>query len=199
MTTPAQPSTDEAQRSGMRPRTATVTLAATRELIAEIGFDALRTELVAQRAGISKATLYRWWPNKVALVMDAIEDIVSTRVPTFASDDAREDLRCSLRALFAFANTEGPRRVMTNLTASALHEPELASALRTFRRRQSAALEAIVHRGVEAGELRDDIDAKVAVQQLVGPMWYRMLVTGEALPPRLADTLVDQLWSGISA
>jgi AcrR family transcriptional regulator len=68
-------------------------LQAANELLESEGFAAVTVEAIAERAGVSKATVYRWWPNRAAVVMDGFLSIVSSEVPFPHTGRAREDIR----------------------------------------------------------------------------------------------------------
>ena len=156
-------------------------------------------EAIAERAGVSKATIYRWWPNRAAVVMDGFLSTVSSEVPFPHTGHAREDIRIHMRRLAeAFSGKMG--RTVAALIAEGQTDPELAEALRSrwLSVRRAEARE-ILELGIERGELRDDIDLEVAVDVLYGPIYYRMLVGHAQLEGDFADALADHIFSGLAA
>jgi AcrR family transcriptional regulator len=156
-------------------------------------------EAIAERAGVSKATVYRWWPNRAAVVMDGFLSIVSSEVPFPHTGHAREDIRIHMRRLAeAFSGKIG--RTVAALIAEGQSDPELAQALRSrwLSVRRTEARE-ILELGIERGELRDDIDLEVAVDVLYGPIYYRMLVGHGPLDDDFADALADHVFAGLAA
>src|ERR687897_3366067 len=193
---------DPQARSPGRPRSERAhraILQAANELLESEGFAALTVEAIAERAGVSKATIYRWWPNKAAVVMDSFLSMVSSEVPFPHTGHAGEDLRLHMRMLAeAFGGTMG--RTVAVLIAEGQADPELAEALRSrwLSVRRTEAKE-ILELGIERGELRDDLDPEVAVDVLYGPIYYRMLVGHAPLDEDFANTLADHVFAGLRA
>src|ERR671914_364061 len=105
-------------------------LQAANDLLESEGFAAVTMEAIAERAGVSKATVYRWWPNRAAVVMDGFLSIVSSEVPFPHTGRAREDIRIHMRRLSeAFSGKIG--RTVAALIAEGQSDPELAEALRS--------------------------------------------------------------------
>ncbi len=159
----------------------------------------MTVEAIAERAGVSKATIYRWWPNKAAIVMDGFLSMVSAEVPFPHTGHAREDIRIHMRRLAeAFGGKMG--RTVAALIAEGQADPELAEALRSrwLSVRRAEARE-ILELGIKRGELRDDIDLEVAVDVLYGPIYYRMLVGHAPLGGDFGDVLADHVFSGLAA
>ena len=174
-------------------------LQAANELLESEGFAAVTVEAIAERAGVSKATVYRWWPNRAAVVMDGFLSIVSSEVPFPHTGHAREDIRIHMRRLAeAFSGKIG--RTVAALIAEGQSDPELAEALRSrwLSVRRAEARE-ILELGIERGELREDLDLEVAVDVLYGPIYYRMLVGHAPLDDDFADALADHIFAGLAA
>src|ERR671917_2149251 len=172
-------------------------LQAANDLLESEGFAAVTVEAIAERAGVSKATVYRWWPNKAAVVMDGFLSTVSSEVPFPHTGHAREDIRLHMRRLTgAFGGRMG--RTVAALIAEGQADPELAEALRSrwLSVRRTEAKE-ILELGIERGELREDLDPEVAVDILYGPIYYRMLVGHAPLGEDFADTLADHVFAGL--
>jgi AcrR family transcriptional regulator len=156
-------------------------------------------EAIAERAGVSKATVYRWWPNRAAVVMDGFLSTVSSQVPFPHTGRAREDIRLHMRRLTeAFGGRMG--HTVAALIAEGQADPELAEALRSrwLSVRRTEARE-ILELGIARGELREDLDLEVAVDVLYGPIYYRLLVGHAPLDEDLADALVKQIFAGLGA
>ena len=193
---------DPQARSPGRPRSERAhraILQAANDLLESEEFAAVTVEAIAERAGVSKATVYRWWPNRAAVLMDGFLSIVSSRVPFPHTGRAREDIRIHMRRLAeAFSGKIGS--TVAALIAEGQSDPELAEALRSrwLSVRREEARE-ILELGIERGELRDDIDPEVAVDVLYGPIYYRMLVGHAPLDDEFADTLADNVFAGLAA
>jgi AcrR family transcriptional regulator len=187
---PGRPRSERARRA---------ILQAANELLEGEGFAAVTVEAIAERAGVSKATVYRWWPNRAAVVMDGFLSTVSSEVPFPHTGHAREDIRLHMQRLTeAFGGKMG--RTVAALIAEGQTDPELAEALRsrwlTVRRAEARE---ILELGIERGEFREDLDLEVAVDVLYGPIYYRMLVGHAPLDEAFADALADQVFAGLGA
>jgi AcrR family transcriptional regulator len=118
---PGRPRSERARRAILR---------AANELLEGEGFAAVTVEAIAERAGVSKATIYRWWPNRAAVVMDGFLSTVSSEVPFPHTGHAQEDIRIHMRRLAeAFSDKIG--RTVAALIAEGQSDPELAEALRS--------------------------------------------------------------------
>ena len=187
---PGRPRSERARRA---------ILQAANELLDGEGFAAVTVEAIAERAGVSKATVYRWWPNRAAVVMDGFLSIVSSEVPFPHTGHAREDIRIHMRRLAeAFSGKIG--RTVAALIAEGQTDPELAEALRSrwLSVRRAEARE-ILELGIERGQLREDLNAEVAVDVLYGPIYFRMLVGHAPLEGDFADALADHIFAGLAA
>lgn len=189
-----------AARAPGRPRDPQVDraiLAATLELLGEDGFDRLSIEAVAARAGVGKTTVYRRWPSKIKLVVDALT-AMKPPTPTVIADEVstREAL---VRAMGGFTKPhEGSAaRVMAGLVDAMLRNEELAEAVRTVLVAQrERGLIAVIDRGKQRGEIRPDVDARVMVDLLGGPVVLRRLITGAPVNQRLIRSIVDLVLDG---
>jgi AcrR family transcriptional regulator len=147
---------------------------------------------------VSKATIYRWWPSKAAVVMDAFLAGTSPRMPFPDTGSTREDLRRQMRSVIRLFNQPATSRPFVALIAGSQHDPELAAALRErFIASRRAAASEVFARGVERGELRPDLDIDLAIDALYGALYYRLLVSGAPLTARYADRLLEQFYPAL--
>jgi AcrR family transcriptional regulator len=171
-------------------------LTATTDLLAEGGYGALTIEGVAARAGVGKATIYRWWPTKAALVIEAVS--LALPMPTQTdTGDLRHDLLIAVRrVVHAFARTP-TGAVIPALAADVMSDPQLAELFRNqlIRPRRSAVVE-VLRRAAARGELPPDVDIDVLLDVYAGAVFYRVLVSGEPVTDRLAEQLVGLLLDG---
>jgi AcrR family transcriptional regulator len=189
-----------AARAPGRPRDPQVDraiLAATLELLAEDGFDGLSIEAVAARARVGKTTVYRRWPSKIPLVVDALTQM-KTPTPAVVAEDTptREAL---VRAMSGFTKPhEGSAaRVLAGLVDAMSRNEELAQAVRSVLvTERERGLVAVIERGKQRGEIRPDVDPRVMVDLLGGPVVLRRLITGGPVNQRLALAIVDLVMDG---
>jgi AcrR family transcriptional regulator len=179
-----------------RPRQAAID--ATLELIAEQGIRGLTTNAVAERAGISKATMYRRWRSKDELVVDAVAALVSEiTVPDTGS--TRADVLALMRGAVELYGASIEARVMPSLVDAISRDADLARAFREgFLAARRDALRAVLARGVERGDLRADLDVELALDLLGGPIFYRLLITGGPIDDRLAEGVTELLMRGFA-
>lgn len=183
----------DASRRSERSRQAI--LDASMELVGEVGYNKLTIEAIASRAGVGKQTIYRWWPSKAAVLLDAFLSVVHGNgyddgIPD--TGDVEADLKAVLRATvdeFTDATFEAPYRALAVAGAS---DADLARdfverlqgpGLRVYRRRLSAAQ--------EAGQIAGDLDLDLAVELLLSPFQQRWLTRSGPLTYEFTDSLVE--------
>lgn len=163
------------------------------------GLAAVTVEAIAARAGVSKATIYRWWPNKAAVVADAFLELTAPEIGFVDTGSVRSDLKDQMNKL-ARAFSGGAGRAIAALVGEAQEDPTVAEAFRT--RWISARREAtrdVLRRAVERGQLRGDLDLEVAMDALYGPIYYRLLVGHAPLTEEFVGALADQLMVGLES
>ncbi|ULP38976.1 TetR/AcrR family transcriptional regulator [Mycolicibacterium rufum] len=174
-------------------------LRATSALIEERGLRAMTTDDIAGRSGVSKATIYKWWPNKYAVAVDAFlsaMDMASTDPDTGL---AHNDFQIVLRGIMEFYRGPGGR-TFAQLIGEAQNDSAIATELRNHLMQTRRDIgRTIWDRGVARGELRPDIDREIAVDLVFGPALYRLLTTDAALDDAAADAIVDAAMRGLSA
>jgi AcrR family transcriptional regulator len=167
-----------AKRPG-RPRTAGVDealLEATLQLAGEVGINGMSMDDLAERAGVSKTTIYRRWRSKEALVLDALAhairpfDLVDT-------GSLRGDLELYLRELGRRMETGRTSDVLPDLISAAARDAALRESLDEWVRHRRQPLGTILGRGVERGELAPDADLDTVIDALIGAFMYRRLLT----------------------
>ena len=190
-------------RAPGRPRSADADraiLRATVDLLAEEGYAGVTMEGVACRAGVGKATVYRRWPSKSSLVVDAVTTCRESGCPPPDTGSTRDDLLHFVRALRDHLRTSDAGRVLPALVAELAHNPDLAAAFRDgfVQPRRARVLEA-VRRGVEWGEVRPDVDAELIADGVTALLQHRFLITGMEIDDDLPERVIDTLWRGIAA
>ena len=167
---------------------------ATLELLADIGYAALTIEAVATRAGVGKATLYRRWPGKVQLVVDAVRTLSEQPDPD-TSAGVRDELVELLEAVRRKSGSSLAGRIFPRLIGDSAENPEF---MRRYREQvldpRRDRFRTALLRGVEQGLVRTDVDTDHAIDLLVGPMAYRNLIRNDPAPgPDLAARIVDDV------
>jgi AcrR family transcriptional regulator len=173
-------------------------MAAALDLFAESGPDGLAIEQVAALAGVGKATIYRRWPGKEELLVDALGTL-RAELPVPQGRSVRADLTALLSAIYAEAGD--PRRARLSALARGDEEryPRLTAAyLDTVVRPRREAVKAVLRRGVATGQLRENTDIDAAAFLLTGAVLASMQ-TGSPADSRYARRVVEQLLLGLSA
>jgi AcrR family transcriptional regulator len=170
-------------------------LQASLEVLEEVGFPNVTCDAIAERAGASKATIYRWWPHKEAVMLEALRESIAQELPFPDTGDLREDMRLQLRNFATLLS--GPRaRVFKGFVAAAQSDPKVADAFLSIwvRPRRGYALA-----GMNRYEhkLREGVDLQLVMDAMYGPMYYRLLIGLSPLTPEFTDALTDLVWFGI--
>jgi len=190
-----------AMRRG-RPRSETrkqAILQAAFELLGERGLAATSMDAVAERAGVSKATIYRWWDSKELLALDALYAAWDTAgLVTRQTGTLRAEMLALVRPWVRLVATGPSARILTALLAEAQNDPEFGQAYRAHfiepRRDQARA---VFSRAIARGEITAAIDVEVAIDLLWGPLYHRLFHGHAPLNERFARRSVDTALAGI--
>ncbi|WP_339313006.1 TetR/AcrR family transcriptional regulator [Paenibacillus sp. FSL M7-0896] len=165
-------------------------LNASYELLLETGFGAVTVERIAERAQVSKATIYKWWPNKAAVVMDGYLYAANARLPIPDTGSAKEDILIHAGTLAQFL-TSREGKVITELIGEGQSDAGLAEAYRSryFGPRREEARK-LFERGIAQGELKQGLDIGSCIDLVYGPIFYRLLLTGGELSEDSVRALV---------
>ena len=173
-------------------------LEAADDLLVERGFAGVTIEGIAARAGVAKQTIYRWWDSKTDILFEALAVDADEHFTPADHGDLGSDLRDHLRQLAGFLTTTDAGAVCRALAGQAQHDPAVAARFEAeFVSRQRDRDRAPFLRARRRGELAPGADIDVAIDRLVGPVYYRVLVTGQAVPPRFTDALVAGYLGGV--
>lgn len=203
---PPDTSVDKARRPG-RPRSARADraiLKAAIELLVEEGYGGMSVEAVASRAQVGKATIYRRWQSKKALVADALRGLSEdVRMPD--TGNTREDLIALLLDFRRVTSASYIGPMTGRIISAAISNPEFMTIYweNTILPRRRA-VETILTRGQNRGELRQDLDLDLVLDMLPGTAVYRILVSRHGLEPGTSQSvnpedLVNTIWAGIAA
>ncbi len=174
-------------------------LRATSELLHEVGMRAMTTEEIASRSGTSKATIYKWWPNKYAVAVEAFLSEMMAESPDPDTGSAHEDLRAVLRGLMHFYT--GPSgQVFAQLIGEGQSDPLVQKELRArLVEPRRDLMRAIWDRGVARGDLRPDVHADAALDLIIGASIYRLVMGQGSLDDAGADAVIDVAMRGLAA
>lgn len=186
-------------RSPGRPRSEQARLAVLRsalKLLGENGFSDLTMEEVAARARVAKATVYRWWPNKAALIADAFASSTIRRLHFPDSGSLRTDLSQQMRQLVKiFRSRRG--RIVSAILGGGQSDSQLIAAFRErFLKPRRREAYGTLQRGIRRGELRRDLDLDLLLDALYGPIYMRFLIGHDNLTPDFIDRLCELILRG---
>jgi AcrR family transcriptional regulator len=192
---------NETRRARGRPRSTAARAAilhAAAAILDEGGATSLTMEGVAERAGVGKPTLYRYWRNAQELAMAALIETQKAPAAARATASALGDLRLQLRKVAAvFASRVG--RHVAMMVAAADEETEVSKVFRTHfilaRREEGRAL---LQKAAAQGMIRNDLDLEVALDMIYGPLFYRLLVGHKPLTAEFTDALLTRAIEGLA-
>lgn len=163
---------------------------ATVALLEELPYGAISVEAIAARAGVSKQTIYRWWTGKHQLAMEAYAELMDAHVAAPVTSDLESDLRELCRRSCHVLSQRKRGTTLAGLIVAAQHDDAFA---KEFRERyiliRRKAVEALLQRGIDEGKLTPTMDIQLAIDELHGPMWYRLLLRHLPLDDAFADAL----------
>jgi AcrR family transcriptional regulator len=184
------------------PATARAILTATLALLDNraVGYRGLTMRAVAERAGVSTATLYRWWPSRNHLVLDAYRSRSARDISAHVTGDLRADLVAHLGHLAFMLNSPPEARTLAEIIVAAADDPAFGTLFRDtlLRERRQAVLD-VLAAGVERGEVPRTSDLGVAVDVAFGALHHRLLLTGDPIDGPFVTALADIVISGITS
>ncbi len=171
-------------------RTQCAVIEATRALLCEGGYSAINFDAVSKRSGVARTTIYRHWSSIAELVHAAAVTAHDDHTATFTGN-ACDDIRRELDRLAQHLSTSEKGRLLPILVDAASRDPEILALQRSFAAERKAALVTMAAQGVEQGELSEDLDLEVFVERLVGPIFFRLLISHQPVTKRYLDRLVE--------
>lgn len=193
--TPLSQATPRGRRRSRRSEEAI--LDATLALLGEVGFSGLTIDGIAARAGVGKATIYRHWPGKAHLVVDAFR----SRIPALPVPDTgtlRGDLVAVVGFMVEGLSRSPLSRILPALVEAAESDPELERLFKVFGEERRTLIRQVLERAAARGELRPDLDLEVVLDCVVGPVFARRLLVRKPFTPRYGEQVIDLLIPAIS-
>jgi AcrR family transcriptional regulator len=185
---PGRPRSEQARQAILR---------TTLKILGKNGFSDFKIEEVAAHASVGKATVYRWWPNKGALIADAFASSTTRKLRFPDTGSVYADMSQQMRQLIkVFRSRRG--RIVSAILAAGQNDKDLIEAFRERflwpRRREAYAT---LRRGIERGELRRDLDPDLLLDSLYGPIYMRFLIQHDRLTPEFVDRLCELVLAGV--
>lgn len=172
-------------------------LSATLQLLEVKPLRDVSVEAIAEKAGVGKATIYKWWPSKAYVALDAFLIRMKASVAAPDTGSAKDDFTLQLQSLIRFYAT-ATGRIYSQFLAEGQSDPEF---LRLFRERfltpRRESIMAIWQRGVERGEIRRGLNSELVLDMVYGPTIFRLMVGHGPLNDAEAEAMIAALFAGI--
>ena len=186
--------------SRRNPKTHQAVLAAAEVLLKEIGYTSITIDRIAERSGVAKASIYRWWPNKAAVFMELYITIVRQAHMPVDTGTLEGDLRGHARTAFRVFRTTVAGLALAGFVADAQSNPKthklLQEGIATDIRKINVAL---LERARERGELNPWVSTAVAADVMSGALYYQLLIRRGQFTDAEADQITDLILQGIRA
>jgi AcrR family transcriptional regulator len=174
-------------------------LDATIELLEEGGLPAATVDAISARSGVSKATIYKHWPNRTAVAAEAFGRRMADAIPLPDTGSARGDLTAQVHRVSEFYGS-APGTVFAQLLAATVGDPDGGRYFRDYflaGRREAIAV--LWQRAVDRGEADVAIDVETAIDLLFGPLIFRLMTGHAPLTPANADAIAKAALEGLLA
>jgi AcrR family transcriptional regulator len=163
------------------------------------GFNYSTTDSIAERAGASKATIYRWWPTKASLLAEALREAVAEEVPFPETGDLATDIELQLQNFIALLNGR-LGRAFKAFVGAAQSDPEVAAAfLEEWVKPRRKEAKTVLERYQMKGQIAADVDLDLVLDLLYGPMYFRLLSGHGALTPEYAKQITGFAINGLAS
>jgi AcrR family transcriptional regulator len=178
-------------------RTRRAVMDATAALLAESGLTATTIDAIRDRSGVSKTTIYKHWPNRLCVAVDAFAERLAVEASLPDTGTARGDFTEQIRRVTAFY-TSGVGSVFAQLLANAMQDPVAAEWLRErLLDSRQLGIQQLWNRAVARREVRQDVDPDIAMDLLFGPVMWRLISGHRPLNEDEADKITDAALSGL--
>jgi AcrR family transcriptional regulator len=184
MSGPGRPRSESARRA---------VLLSALEIVGESGYASLTIEGIARRAAVSKQTVYRWWPSKAAVLLDALNEGAVEIAPVADTGDLANDLRAFLRRSVLGARGRTARLLVALMAEAQLDEAFARSFQSGFLAQRRGVLVELLGRARDRGEVAPDADLELVAELFFAALWYRLLAASGPVGRRFADEIADVL------
>jgi AcrR family transcriptional regulator len=163
--------------------------------LAEVGYGRLSIEAVARRAGVGKTAVYRRWGNKLEMVLEIVSDVAGRSVPLPDTGSFQGDLELLLMIVSRALQHRIASQIIPDLMAEASRNPQIAETLqKALRTHQQSVGDKLVGQAIARGELPPGADPEVAVDLILGPLYWRLAV---ARTP-IGDDYLEKLTTAVT-
>jgi AcrR family transcriptional regulator len=179
------------------PRKSQEILDATLDLLAAKGYEGLTIEEVAERSGVNKTTIYRWWPSKGALLGDALTGARRLDLEPPDTGSLQGDLEALLQAVVTLLTTPPASDIVVSALGAVTYSPELATHVSAFFANRLAREQAVFDRAIARGELAADVDPLLVMDLLAGAVWLRVVLRQLPIEEDFASRAVSTVLKGV--
>ena len=164
--------------------------------LAEVGYGRLSIEAVARRAGVGKTAIYRRWNNKLEMVLEIVSDVAGRSVPLPDTGSFAGDLQLLMMIVSKALQHRIASQIIPDLMAEASRNPQIAATLQqALRVHQHSVGDKLVGQAVARGELPPEADPEVAVDLILGPLYWRLAVARTSI----SDDYLEKLTNAVMA
>lgn len=168
--------------------------------LAEVGYGRLSIEAVARRAGVGKTAIYRRWSNKLEMVLEIVSDVAGRSLPMPDTGSFRSDLEILLMIVSSALQHRLASQIIPDMLAEAARNPKIAETLqRALRTHQHAVGAKLVGQAVARGELPSGADPDVAVDLILGPLYWRLAIARTPITDDYLSQLTEAVIAGMAA
>ena len=172
-------------------------LTATLQLLKEKRLRDITIEEIARRAGVGKMTIYKWWPSKAYVALDAFKETTNRMILVPDTGDAERDLAELLRSSMSFYSS-ATGRIFGEFLAESQSDPKFAVLFRErFLKPRRDATRKVLDRAMKRGEIDDTLDRELVLDLMFGPMVLRLMIAHGPLNKAAADAMISTLLRGI--
>ena len=179
-------------------RTRRVVIEATASLLTDEGFGRVTIDAIAEASGVARSTIYRNWPDRADLLVDAFTEVCAIG-PTPTSGRIADDFRAKARQLVHGLHHEAWGRILPSIVAAAAHDDEVREALVRFNEERRTEAVAMVERAVEQGQLAAPDDARRPLERFISGFFFRYLFAHAALDDEFVEDQVRRLCADLGA
>jgi AcrR family transcriptional regulator len=176
-------------------RSRQVILQAVLDELSDVGYGALTIESAARRAGVGKATIYRHWPDKIALIADAFKLLQQQRDPELVTGSPREKLERILRHVADVVANSPFSACLPALIEGAERDRAVRRFHHHFQTEARKPLIELISRGVAAGDFPPRVDPEIAAFALLGAIFFCRLMTNAPFPQERVPHLIETVFS----
>ena len=162
--------------------------------LGEFGYGRLAIESVARRAGVGKATIYRHWPDKIALIADALKLLQKQRDPDLTSGAPREKLERILRHVADVVGDSPFSSCLPALIEGAERDRTVRRFHHHFQTEARKPIIELISRGIASGDFPSGIDPELAAFALLGAIFFSRLMTNTPFPEERVRDLIDTVF-----